>query len=62
MPKEYKFTKSSQTYFKECLMIQDEGEGICQRCSALDTDKCDGKNIIKTGKNKLNYKVPLQRY
>lgn len=62
MPKESFHSLTEQTYFKECLMIQDEGKQVCLQCSAHKTDKCNGINIIKTGKNKLGYKIPLKKY
>lgn len=42
----------------ECWFVQVWGLDKCKTCSYKGKD-CGGKNIRKTGKNKLGFTVPL---
>jgi len=43
----------------ECWMIQFRGKEACVTCDYRGTRECGGKKIVKTGKNEMGYKVPL---
>jgi len=43
----------------ECWLVQFHGIEYCLRCEYKDTDKCGGKEILKTGKNEKGKPVPL---
>lgn len=43
----------------ECLAIQCWGLEECTECQYHDTDQCNGKEIIKTHKNKKGHTIPL---
>jgi len=45
---------------EECWEVQIWGQNHCKVCIYKNTKECGGKAIIKTGKNKLGYAVPLQ--
>jgi len=44
---------------EECWSIQFKGKEACLGCEFRNTDECGGKNIIKTGKNKKGFPIPL---
>lgn len=43
----------------ECWFVQFWGLERCETCEYKNKRDCGGKNIRKTGKNKLGYTVPL---
>ncbi len=43
----------------ECWSIQFKGKEACLNCEFRDTDECGGKDIIRLGKNKKGYAVPI---
>jgi len=40
-------TIDSSTITSDCWMIQFKGLDACKTCEFLNTEECDGKNIIK---------------
>jgi hypothetical protein len=43
----------------ECWSVQVWGIEACENCDYQHTEECGGKQILKTGKNKLGNKIPL---
>jgi len=44
----------------ECWTIQMWGKESCFVCEFYGTKECSGKKIIKTGKNKKGFEMPIQ--
>jgi len=43
----------------ECWAIQVWGKRFCKTCRFRNTRACGGQNIRKTGRNKINKRVPI---
>ncbi len=41
----------------ECWGVQINGINHCKNCTWAGTSACEGKDIVKTGKNHLGYRI-----
>ena len=55
-----KFSSPEPLWTDECHFIQANGFKACLDCKLKGTDKCDGKDIIISGKNRNGHDVPLE--
>ncbi|MBI9037413.1 MAG: hypothetical protein JEY97_04700 [Bacteroidales bacterium] len=48
---------TSKLSHDECWGIQINGTKHCQNCKWTGISACEGKNIVKTGRNSKGYKI-----